>query len=219
MKSKLISDEAVKDLFKDGLRIMIGGFANHGAPARLIDLLVESGAHGLTIISNDSGDPDLTVGRLVRSGQAKKFICSHVGRNPEMGKACAEGRIEVELSPQGTLAERIRCGGGGIGGVLLRTGMGTVIEEGKRKIEVDGVEYLLETPLVADIALVKAKKADEYGNLVYRGTSRNFNPLIAMAGKLVIVEAEEIVPVGALDADSIHTPGILVHKILERKRG
>lgn len=218
-KCKVVSGERVKALFRDGQRIMIGGFANHGNPRRLIDLLVESGAKDLFIISNDSGDPDLTTGRLVRSGQATRWICSHVGMNPEMGKAAAEGRIKVELNPQGTLAERIRSGGAGIGGVLLRTGIGTVIEEGKRKIEVDGVEYLLETPLTAEIALVHARKADEYGNLVYRGTSRNFNPLVATAGKIVVVEADEIVPTGSLDPDEIHTPGIFVHMILGNDKG
>ncbi len=211
---KVIAKEAVGALFKDGQTVMIGGFANHGNPKRLIDVLVESGARGLTVISNDSGDPDYTTGRLVRSGQATRWICSHVGMNPEMGKAVAEGRIDLELNPQGTLAERIRSGGAGVGGVLLRTGLGTVIEEGKRKIEVDGVEYLLETPLRADIALVHARKADGCGNLVYRGTSRNFNPLVAMAGRIVVVEAEEIVPIGSLDPDEIHTPGIFVHMIL-----
>jgi acetate CoA/acetoacetate CoA-transferase alpha subunit len=211
---KIASSETIKSLFKDGQSVMIGGFANHGNPNRLIDILVESGVQGLTVIANDSGDPDITTGRLVRSGQANKFICSHVGMNPEMGKANAEGRIQVELNPQGTLAERIRSGGAGIGGVLLRTGLGTIIEEGKRKIEVDGVEYLLETALTADVALVHAQKVDGYGNLVFRGTSRNFNPLVAMAGKVVIVEAEEIVPIGALGVDEIHTPGIFVSVIL-----
>lgn len=211
---KIRDKGTIRSLFKDGQTVMIGGFANHGNPRRLIDILVESGARDLTVISNDSGDPDVTTGRLVRSGQAVKFICSHVGMNPEMGKAFAEGRIKVELNPQGTLAERIRSGGSGIGGVLLRTGLGTVIEQGKRKIEVDGVEYLLETALTADVALVHAQKADAYGNLVYRGTSRNFNPLVAMAGKIVVVEAEEIVPVGSLGVDEIHTPGIFVSMIL-----
>ncbi|MCM8711246.1 CoA transferase subunit A [Clostridium sp. SYSU_GA19001] len=215
--NKVVSKAKIMEQFKDGQRIMIGGFANRGNPDKIIDLLVESKVKNLTIIANDAGDPGITNGKLVRSGQVKKYICSHVGMNPEAGEAASEGKFELELVPQGTLAERIRCGGAGLGGVLVKTGIGTLIEEGKRKIEVDGETYLLETPLKADISLVKAHKADTMGNLVYRGTSRNFNPLVAMAGKLVIVEAEEIVPAGSLNPDEIITPGVFVHMILDSR--
>lgn len=215
--NKVCSKAEIMEVFKDGQRVMIGGFATRGVPNRLIDILVENGSKDLTIIANDSGDPGIANGKLVRSGQIKKIICSHVGMNPETGTAVGEGRFELELSPQGTLAERIRCGGTGLGGALVKTGLGTVIEEGKQKIEVDGETYLLETPLKADVSLVKAYKADTMGNLVYRGTSRNFNPLLAMAGKLVIVEVDEIVPVGSLDPHEVITPGLFVHMILENK--
>ena len=215
--NKVVSKSEIMKLFHDDMTLMCGGFANRGNPRKLIDMVVESGVQNLSIISNDAGDPDLTIGRLIRSRQAKKLIASHVGMNPELGQAVLEGRIELELSPQGTLAERIRCGGTGMGGVLIKTGLGTVIEEGKQKIDVNGQSYLLELPLTAEIALVKAYKADALGNLVYKGTQRNFNPLVAMAGKTVIVEAEEIVPVGALDMDGIHTPGVFVSLVWNGK--
>lgn len=211
--NKLVGRSEIMKLFHDNMTIMCGGFANRGNSEKLIDMAVESGVQGIYIISNDSGDPDLTVGRFIRSGQARKLTASHVGMNPELGEAVLAGKIELELSPQGTLAERIRCGGAGLGGVLVATGIGTVMEEGKQKVEVNGQTYLLETPLTAEIALVKAHKADVMGNLVYKGTQRNFNPLVAMAAKTVIVEAEEIVPVGVLDMDEIHTPGVFVSMI------
>lgn len=210
---KVVSKSEIMKQFHDEMTIMIGGFANRGSAKKLIDMVVESAVKNITIISNDSGDPDLTVGRLIRSRQAKKLIASHVGMNPELGEAVLSGRMELELSPQGTLAERVRCGGAGMGGVLIKTGLGTVIEEGKQKIEVNGQTYLLELPLTAEIALVKAHKADTLGNLVYKGTQRNFNPLVAMAGKIVIVEAEEIVPAGTFDMDEVHTPGVFVSMI------
>lgn len=215
--NKLVSKSEIMKLFHDDMTIMIGGFANRGSAKKLIDMVVESDVQNITIISNDAGDPDLTVGRLIRSGQAKKLTASHVGMNPELGEAVLAGRMELELSPQGTLAERIRCGGAGMGGVLIKTGIGTIIEEGKQKIEVNGQAYLLETPLTAEIALVKSYKADTLGNLTYKGTQRNFNPLVAMAGKIVIVEAEEIVPVGTLEMDEIHTPGVFVTMVWNKE--
>lgn len=215
--NKLAGKSEIMKLFHDDMTLMIGGFANRGSAKKLIDMVVESGVQDISIISNDSGDPDLTVGRLIRSGQAKKLTASHVGMNPELGEAVLAGRMELELSPQGTLAERIRCGGAGMGGILVKTGLGTIIEEGKQKIEVNGQTYLLETPLTAEIALVKAYKADTLGNLVYKGTQRNFNPLVAMAAKTVIVEAEEIVPVGSLDMDEIHTPGVFVSMVWNKE--
>lgn len=215
--NKLVRKSEIIKLFHDNMTIMCGGFANRGSAKKLIDMVVESGVQNITIISNDAGDPDLTIGRLIRSGQAKKLLASHVGMNPELGEAVLTGKMELELCPQGTLAERIRCGGAGMGGVLIKTGLGTIIEEGKQKIEVNGQTYLLELPLTAEIALVKAYKADTMGNLVYKGTQRNFNPLVAMAGKTVIVEAEEIVPVGMLDMDEIHTPGVFVSMVWNRE--
>lgn len=215
--NKLASKSEIMTQFHDNMTLMIGGFANRGNARKLIDMVVESGVKNIAVISNDAGDPDLTIGRLIRSGQAKKLTASHVGMNPELGEAVLAGRMELELSPQGTLAERVRCGGAGLGGVLVKTGLGTIIEEGKEKIEVNGQTYLLELPLTADIALVKAYKADTMGNLVYKGTQRNFNPLVAMAGKTVIVEAEEIVPAGTLDMDEIHTPGLFVSMVWDGK--
>jgi acetate CoA/acetoacetate CoA-transferase alpha subunit len=214
---KTVSKDDVKAIFASGQRIMIGGFANHGSPERLIDLLIETGASDLTIISNDTGDPGLSVGKLVRTILVKKIICSHVGMNPEAGKAYMAGKFQLELVPQGTLVEQIRSGGAGIGGVLVKTGLGTMVEEGKQKVVVDGETYLFEKALKADIALIKAHKADTFGNLVYRGTSRNFNPLMAMAAKIVIVEADEIVPVGTLDPDNIVTPGLFINMILKNE--
>lgn len=215
--NKLVSKSEIIKLFHDNMTIMCGGFANRGSAKKLIDMVVESSVQNITVISNDAGDPDLTIGRLIRSGQAKKLLASHVGMNPELGEAVLAGKMELELSPQGTLAERIRCGGAGMGGTLIKTGLGTIIEEGKQKIEINGQNYLLELPLTAEIALVKAYKADTMGNLVYKGTQRNFNPLVAMAGKTVIVEAEEIVPVGTLDMDEIHTPGVFVSMVWNRE--
>lgn len=215
--TKVVDKSEIMKQFKDHMTILCGGFANRGNPKKLIDMVVESGVQNLTIISNDSGDPDLTIGRFIRSGQAKKLIASHVGMNPELGQAVLSGKMELELSPQGTLIERIRSGGAGLGGVLVKTGLETIIEKGKQKVQVNGETYLLETPLTGDIALVKAYKADTMGNLIYRGTQRNFNPLVAMAGKVVIVEAEEIVPVGSLDMDAIITPGIFVSMIWDNR--
>jgi len=217
MVNKVFQRKEVLGKFSDGQRIMIGGFATKGVPDSLIDVLVESGVKDLTIIANDTGDPDVGPGKLVRNRQVSKYLCSHIGRNPEAGTLGISGEMEVELCPQGTLAERIRCGGAGLGGVLTRTGVGTVMEEGAQKFDVDGQSYLLATPLRADIALVKAKKADTFGNLVYHGTSRNFNPLVAMAAEFVIVEAEEIVPVGSIDPDHVMTPGVFVNMILATK--
>lgn len=199
---------------------MIGGFANYGVPVKLIDLIIASGAKNLTIISNDTGLAGIGASKIFASRQGNKLICSYIGMNPEalklVGDMTKSGELELELNPQGTLVERIRCGGAGLGGVLVRTGMGTMIEAGKQKIEVQGTPYLLETPLTADIALVKAWKADTYGNLVYRGTSRNYNPIIATAGKTVIVEAEEIVPAGTFAPDQVMTPGVFVHMVLAK---
>lgn len=168
------------------------------------------GVHDLTLISNDTGVQGDGVGMLISADAVTKLIASHIGTNPETGRRMIDGRLSVELVPQGTLAERIRCGGAGLGGVLTPTGVGTIAAEGKQEFVIDGRAYLLETPLRADIALIKAWKADRRGNLVYRRSARNFNPVMAMAADLVIAEVEEIVDVGELDPDQIMTPGIFV---------
>ncbi|WP_230472674.1 3-oxoacid CoA-transferase subunit A [Gibbsiella quercinecans] len=195
--------------------MMCGGFANHGVPNRLIDCVIASGARHFTLISNDSGDANLTIGRLIHHGLVDKLIASHIGRNTETVALVAAGKIALELVPQGSLAERMRCGGSGLGGVLTKTGLSTVVDKGKQHIEVDGEEWLLETPLQADIGLVRARTADPLGNLTYRGTMRNFNPLVAKAANLTLVDADIQVDVGELGVDSIVTPGVYVNKILK----
>lgn len=212
--NKLISKtEAVKKI-KDGMTVMIGGFLGHGSPETIIDELVRSGVKDLTLIVNDSGFPDKGCGKLVSNNQVKKLIVTHIGTNPDSGRKMNNGEMEIEFSPQGTLAERIRCGGSGLGGVLTPVGIGTVIEEGKQIINVDGKDFLLEKPLRADIALVFACEGDEWGNLKYKGTMENFNPLMAMAADTVIAEIEEVCPAGAFSPESIHTPHIFIDYIV-----
>jgi len=213
--NKTKSIEEVSELFCDGQTLMIGGFLCAGTPDVLVGALIEKEVRNLIIISNDTGFPGMGVGRLIASKQIGKFIGSHVGANKETGRLINAGEIEYELIPQGTLAERIRTGGAGLGGFLTPTGVGTIVEEGKQKINVDGRDYLLELPLRAEIALLLAWKADKCGNLVYRIASRNFNPLMAAAADLVIVAAEEIVEVGELDPDLVATPGALVDMIVQ----
>ncbi|WP_416260707.1 3-oxoacid CoA-transferase subunit A [Gibbsiella quercinecans] len=215
MANKFALPEEIIALFKDGQTLMCGGFANHGVPNRLIDCVIASGARHFTLISNDSGDANLTIGRLIHHGLVDKLIASHIGRNTETVALVAAGKIALELVPQGSLAERMRCGGSGLGGVLTKTGLSTVVDKGKQHIEVDGEEWLLETPLRADIGLVRARTADPLGNLTYRGTMRNFNPLVAKAANLTLVDADIQVDVGELGVDSIVTPGVYVNKILK----
>ena len=212
--TKQVSIEQVSELFKDGMTIMIGGFLAVGTPDTLIQVILEKQTKDLTLIANDTGFPDKGVGRLVVNRRAKKVIASHIGTNPETGKQMIAREIGVELVPQGTLAERIRCGGAGLGGVLTPTGVGTVVEEGKEKLTVDGKEYLLEKPLKADIALIRAKKADKAGNLIYDQSARNFNPLMAFAADVVIAEVDELVEVGEIRPDEIMTPGVVVDKLV-----
>lgn len=216
--SKVVSLETLKDLFKDDMTIMIGGFLGCGTGEILIDSLIESGAKNLTIIGNDTSFVDKGIGRLIVNNQVKKVIASHIGTNAETGRLMNEGKLEVELSPQGTLIERVRAGGFGLGGILTPTGVGTLVEENKEKITVDDKEYLLELPLRADIALVKGSLVDTFGNTVYKGTTKNFNPMIAMASDLVIVEAEEVVEVGSLDKEMIMTPGVVVDYIIKEAK-
>ena len=213
--SKLKTIGEVSEMFCDGQSIMVGGFLCAGTPDILIDALVDKGIQNITLVCNDTGYPDRGVGRLVVSKQIGKIIVSHVGTNKETGRQINAGEIEYELVPQGTLAERIRTAGAGLGGFLTPTGVGTIVEEGKQKIAAGGREYLLELPLRADVALLHAWKADKSGNLVYRIASRNFNPLMATAADLVIVAAEEIVEVGELEPDMVVTPGALVDFIVK----
>nr|WP_279300421.1 MULTISPECIES: 3-oxoacid CoA-transferase subunit A [unclassified Mesotoga] len=205
--------EAVSTVSEDS-SVMVGGFLGCGSPDNLINEIITKKIRGLTVIANDTAFPDKGIGKLIVNKCACKVIVSHIGTNPETQRQMMEGELKVELIPQGTLAERIRVGGVGLGGILTPTGVGTVIQEGKRVVAVEGREYLLELPLRADYALVKAKKADYYGNLVFSLTARNFNPLIVLACDTVIAEVEEIVPVGALTPDEIHIPGVLVDYIV-----
>ncbi|PAB58300.1 CoA transferase subunit A [Anaeromicrobium sediminis] len=213
--SKITTLEEAMNLIKDGMTIMVGGFMACGTPEKFMDALVEKGVKDLTIIANDAGWPDRGVGKLVVSKQVKKVIASHVGLNPEVGVQMNSGEIECELVPQGTLAERVRAGGNGLGGILTPTGVGTIVEEGKQKIEVDGKVYLLEKPLRADIALVGASIADKKGNLYFNKATRNFNPLIATAADTVIVGAEKVVEIGEIDATDVMTPALFVDYIVE----
>lgn len=214
MKNKTITAKEAADLIQDGMTLMIGGFMSNGTPETLMDALVEKGVKDLTVIANDSGTPDTGIGKLVAAGAVKKMITSHIGLNPLTGKLMNEGKIEVVLVPQGTLAEQIRAGGAGLGGVLTPTGLGTAVADGKETVMIDGKEFLLERPLRADVALLRASVADEKGSLFYRGTTRNFNPLMATAADLVIAAAEEIVAPGGIEAESIATPGIFVDYIV-----
>ncbi len=207
------AEEAVRDIPEDAV-IMSGGFGLSGNPENLIRALRERGVGGLTIISNNCGTDDFGLGILLKNGQVKKMISSYVGENKYFESAVIEGRIEVELNPQGTLAERIRAGGAGIPAFFTPTGFGTVIADGKETRVFDGRDCVLETALTADFALVKAWKGDRWGNLVYRKTARNFNPMMAAAGKITIAEVEELVEPGELDADQIHTPGLFVQRII-----
>jgi len=200
----------------NGARLMVGGFMGVGTPEAIIDELCRQQRGDLTIIANDTAMPGVGIGKLVSAGLVRKVIASHIGLNPETQRQMLDGRIEVELVPQGTLIERIRAGGHGLGGILTPTGVGTVVEEGKRKIEVDGRTYLLELPLRADVALVQAFLADYLGNLTYALTMRNFNPVIAMAADRVIVDAEHIVPVGMIPPDQVMTPAPLVDCLIAK---
>lgn len=214
--SKFISlDEAVSKV-KDGMTIMVGGFLANGTPESIIDALVESGVKDLTLICNDTAYPDKGVGKLLVNRQLKKLIVSYIGATPQASEQMNAGEIEIEFVPQGTLAERVRAGGCGLGGFLTPTGLGTVVAEGKQVINVDGKDYLLEKPLHADVALLGASVADRQGNLVYKGTSRNFNPMMAAAADTVIVEPGKIVETGEIEPENVHTPAILVDYIIEK---
>lgn len=215
---KAIGLAAAIEKIRDGASLMIGGFMGVGSPHRLIGELVRQGRKNLTVITNDTARPGFGIGRLIDARAVKRLVVTHIGTNPETQRQMIEGEIEVELCPQGTLAERIRAAGYGLGGVLTPTGVGTTIAEKKREIEVDGTTYLLELPISADFALLAAHRADYYGNLDYALTARNFNPVMAMAGATVIAEAAELVPVGVIPPDEVVTPAVLVDHLVEREK-
>lgn len=217
--NKLVSgpDEAVKDIF-DGAVLTIGGFGLCGIPENSIAALVRKGVKGLTCVSNNAGVDGFGLGLLLEKRQIKKMVSSYVGENKLFEQLVLSGELELEFAPQGTLAERMRAGGSGIPAFYTPTGVGTLIAEGKETREFDGRQYLLERGIVSDFGIVKAWKADETGNLVFRKTSRNFNPLCAMAGRVAIVEVEEIVPVGSIDPDHVHLPGVYVHRLFQGEK-
>ena len=212
---KVVSIEQALSSIKDETTMMIGGFMASGSPETLIDYLCQTEVKNLTLICNDTGLIDQGVGKMVMLKKFRKIIASHIGLNKETGRQMNAGETQVELIPQGTLAERIRCAGYGLGGVLTPTGIGTLVEEGKKKIEVDGKQFLLETPLFADVALLYAAKVDRAGNIVYKGAMNNFNNVMASAAKLTIVEAGQIVDIGELNPQEIATPGIFVDYIVK----
>jgi acetate CoA/acetoacetate CoA-transferase alpha subunit len=203
-------------LIPDGAVLLIGGFMGVGSPLRLIDALVARGARDLTVVANDTAMPGKGIGKLITCGAVARVIASHIGLNPETQSRMAAGEIEVELVPQGTLVERIRAAGVGLGGVLTATGHATPVEDGKRVIEIDGRRFLLEKPIRGDFALIAARQADYVGNLQYSLTAQNFNPIMALAAETVIAEPDLIVPVGVIPPDQVKTPGVLVDHLLER---
>ncbi len=216
MKS-LITLEAAVALIPYGATVMIGGFFGVGTPQRLIQGLVSAGRQNLTVIANDTSFPDIAVGKLIAARMVRRLVASHIGANPETQRQMIADELEVQLVPQGTLAERIRAAGFGLGGVLTRTGLGTLVATGKTTVEIDGETWLLETPLRADFALIHARQADHFGNLTYEFTAQNFNPVMAMAAGTVIAEADEVVPVGTIPPDAVRTPGVLVDFLLESR--
>lgn len=207
--------EALAGLLRDNMTIAAGGFGLCGIPEHCIEAIKQSGVTGLTVVSNNAGVDGFGLGKLMEKGQIKKMISSYVGENKLFAELFLSGKLEVEFNPQGTLAERMRAGGAGIAGFYTKTGVGTVVAEGKEVREFDGQKYVLERGIVCDLAIIKGWKCDEEGNLIYRKTARNFNPMAAMCGKVTVAEVEEIVPCGAIDADAIHTPGIFVQRLFK----
>jgi 3-oxoacid CoA-transferase subunit A len=208
------AEEALKDIVADGQTIAVGGFGLCGIPEALIAALRDSGVKNLTCISNNAGVDGFGLGQLLETRQISKMIASYVGENKEFERQFLAGELELEFTPQGTLAEKLRAGGAGIPAFFTKTGVGTLVAEGKETREFDGETYVMERSLVADVSLVKAWKADRAGNLLFRRTARNFNPNVAMAGKITVVEVEQVVETGAFDPDEIHLPGIYVHRIV-----
>ncbi|MBT8529895.1 CoA transferase subunit A [Polynucleobacter paneuropaeus] len=208
------ASDALRDILKDGQKIAVGGFGLCGIPEALILAIKELGAQNLTAISNNAGVDEFGLGVLLQSRQVKKMVASYVGENKEFERQYLAGELELEFTPQGTLAEKLRAGGCGIPAFFTKTGVGTLVADGKEEKVFDGERYIMERSIVSDISIVKAWKADRSGNLVYRYTARNFNPVVAMAGKITVAEVEEIVENGQLDPDQIHTPGIYVHRLV-----
>jgi acetate CoA/acetoacetate CoA-transferase alpha subunit len=215
---KITNMEHVMDFFHDGMSIMFGGFGGVGSPPTIIDGVLNKQIMNLTLIGNDTGFPDIGIGKVVKEGRARRVIVSHIGSNPIAGQFMTEGKLEVEFCPQGTLVERIRAGGVGIAAILTDVGIDhEMVTKHKPTYKINGNTYLVETALTAEIAIVYAKKADEFGNLIYDKSARNTNPLVAMAGDLTIAEVEEIVPLGQLDPDEIMTPGVFVDYVVPSK--
>lgn len=215
--SKVVTADQALDCIKDGMTIMVGGFLGVGSPRLLIDRLIQKGIKGITLIANDTAFPDVAHGRLMVEKRVSKVIVSHIGTNQETGRQMNAGETEVILVPQGTLAEQIRAAGAGLGGVLTPTGVGTLVEQGKQKLEIDGKAYLLEKPLRADVALIYGAVVDKKGNIVYNKTARNFNPLMATAADIVIVEAGKLVEIGEINPAQVSTPGLFVDYIVGGK--
>ncbi|HCU0002948.1 TPA: acetate CoA-transferase subunit alpha [Citrobacter braakii] len=214
MKTKLITLQDAAGFFRDGMTIMVGGFMGVGTPPRLVEALLESGVRDLTLIANDTAFVDTGIGPLIVNGRVSKVIASHIGTNPETGRRMIAGEMDVQLVPQGTLIEQIRCGGAGLGGFLTPTGVGTIVEEGKQTMTLEGKTWLLERPLHADLALIRAHRSDMLGNLTYQLSARNFNPLIALAADITLVEPDEMVETGELQPDQIVTPGAVIDHIV-----
>ncbi|MEM8572182.1 MAG: 3-oxoacid CoA-transferase subunit A [Pseudomonadota bacterium] len=214
-----ISPSHAAEMIPEGAVLLIGGFMGVGSPHRLIDALVACGTGNLTVVANDTAMPGVGIGKLVASGQITRVVTSHIGLNPETQSKMISGEIDVELVPQGTLVERIRAAGVGLGGVLTATGIGTPVQDGKQIIEIDEKSYILEKPIHGDFALLNAQQADYVGNLEYSLTAHNFNPIMALAGKTVIAEPHYIVPVGVISPDAVKTPGVVVDYMLERAVG
>ena len=214
MKTKLITLQDAAGFFRDGMTIMVGGFMGVGTPPRLVEALLESGVRDLTLIANDTAFVDTGIGPLIVNGRVSKVIASHIGTNPETGRRMIAGEMDVQLVPQGTLIEQIRCGGAGLGGFLTPTGVGTIVEDGKQTMTLEGKTWLLERPLRADLALIRAHRSDMLGNLTYQLSARNFNPLIALAADITLVEPDEMVETGALQPDQIFTPGAVIDHIV-----
>ncbi|HEE9872592.1 TPA: acetate CoA-transferase subunit alpha [Citrobacter braakii] len=214
MKTKLITLQDAAGFFRDGMTIMVGGFMGVGTPPRLVEALLESGVRDLTLIANDTAFVDTGVGPLIVNGRVSKVIASHIGTNPETGRRMIAGEMDAQLVPQGTLIEQIRCGGAGLGGFLTPTGVGTIVEEGKQTMTLEGKTWLLERPLRADLALIRAHRSDMLGNLTYQLSARNFNPLIALAADITLVEPDEMVETGELQPDQIVTPAAVIDHIV-----
>ena len=214
MKTKLINLQDATTFFRDGMTIMVGGFMGVGTPPRLVDALLQSGVRDLTLIANDTAFIDTGIGPLIVNGRVSKVIASHIGTNPETGRRMIAGEMEVHLVPQGTLIEQIRCGGSGLGGFLTPTGVGTVVADDKQTLQLEGKTWLLERPLRADLALIRAHRSDRSGNLTYQLSARNFNPLIALAADITLAEPDELVETGALQPDHIITPGAVIDHIV-----